>query len=827
MKGPAAAPAEPTAGSAHVLTLRSCDGPGGPHQRRLIAAARAQLSLAAFETVNLIASLALADVYGTWTIWLSLAPTAALLAGLAAACSRLPRLAGPTQVALLLGSQAILGPALAMPGRRLWGFLPSWDLLRAGWRSSITAFKLLAALEPPLGRESGGGMALWTLLLWTGFIGGRMALRAGRRAGAAWSLAGAAACPLTTMAISILLGTRAGWHPATAALPPATALLLWAAWSSGEMERGRLVSKLVCLALSSGFALAASALPADHRWVLRDHYLPPATILEGTSPLSGYRAWRKDLRQESLLTVRGLPDGTPVRLAAMDTFDGQVWKTSRASSGEPGGSYRRLTGAGLTESTCPQPAGSYFQATFQVDPRVEAGLLPTAGQAAGFGRFRGLAAEQAYYQAASATGITDSGAASPRSYLEKGRAPAPPPSRRAIARAGANRVTLPPPEHVPEAVSAITDELAGRSNGADGYRALALADGLRARGWFSHGLAGDHPSPAGHGSHRLAAMLQPEGMIGDDEQYASLLALMARREGLPARVVMGFTPAHTEGVIDAERRLPAQPDPSDRTVFTGDQVEAWVEISLQGLGWVAFHPSPPASRRPQPDLARAAERSGRVRRPPPPLAAPLRETEPGWGGSSAPAGASDPPADPSTWERYGRYAVRMALAVIPVGLCTSLVWYLAAASRRRLRSSRKEGPASRRILNAWDRLIGLARLRGVDASGSRSRQARAIAAALHPGPATVSADDGRPGPQLTDLAALADRAAFSGHACTDPMAARAWAAVDRIGESLLLGAPPARRWQARLFPAHSAAAHLPRRIRRGARPGVHTLEAGP
>ncbi|HEV7825795.1 MAG TPA: DUF3488 and transglutaminase-like domain-containing protein [Mycobacteriales bacterium] len=61
------------------------------------------------------------------------------------------------------------------------------------------------------------------------------------------------------------------------------------------------------------------------------------------------------------------------------------------------------------------------------------------------------------------------------------------------------------------------------------------------------------------------------------EQYASALAYLARRAGLPARVAIGFT--------RGERR--------DGYWSIGTQdAHAWVEIYFEGLGWVPFDPTP-------------------------------------------------------------------------------------------------------------------------------------------------------------------------------------------------------------------------------------------
>jgi hypothetical protein len=62
--------------------------------------------------------------------------------------------------------------------------------------------------------------------------------------------------------------------------------------------------------------------------------------------------------------------------------------------------------------------------------------------------------------------------------------------------------------------------------------------------------------------------------VGDAEQYATAMVLMARNLGLPARVVLGA-------------RLK-----SGSSVVTGTDVTAWVEVKFQGTGWHPFFPTP-------------------------------------------------------------------------------------------------------------------------------------------------------------------------------------------------------------------------------------------
>ncbi|MCZ2814728.1 transglutaminase family protein [Modestobacter sp. VKM Ac-2984] len=86
-----------------------------------------------------------------------------------------------------------------------------------------------------------------------------------------------------------------------------------------------------------------------------------------------------------------------------------------------------------------------------------------------------------------------------------------------------------------------------------------------------------------------------QGTTGDDladflrlkrgycEQYAGAMAVLVRAAGVPARVVLGYTPGQVG-------------EDGDRVVTT-DDAHAWVEVWFAGLGWIPFDPTPIAADR--------------------------------------------------------------------------------------------------------------------------------------------------------------------------------------------------------------------------------------
>lgn len=71
--------------------------------------------------------------------------------------------------------------------------------------------------------------------------------------------------------------------------------------------------------------------------------------------------------------------------------------------------------------------------------------------------------------------------------------------------------------------------------------------------------------------------------VGFCQQFAGTFSVMARALGIPARVAIGFT--WGDPVAQAE---------DGRTIYqvTGRQTHAWPEVWFDGLGWVAFEPTP-------------------------------------------------------------------------------------------------------------------------------------------------------------------------------------------------------------------------------------------
>ena len=760
----------------------------------------------ALAPLDLLAGLQLLPVYGSLPFWLTVG-TAACLTGLLIAM--LPRRGIATallQPLLLIAAQFLLGPIFALNGTTLAHILPTWATLTQGWSATFSAFKTLAAIDPPLGQEAGGLMALWTLMLWTCYLAVLLARYGlGRNLGRPThpvAVVSSALPILATMAVSAALGTSRGIYPALTGGILWLLLLIWSAIGLGLLRLQGTASALLTLALAAGVICSVGLLPAPTRLVIRDHYQPPMDPYQFTSPLSDYRAYVKRHRDDTLVTVHNLPAGTPVRMAVMDRYDGKVWNLSD-SSGAGAADYRRIgaqirTEAQQEKAKDAKSAGKPFTATFQIREGFNHAWLPSAGQVEGIDPVQGLQREDLYFNKATDTALTDQVLQAGSSYTVHGLAEDRPETRR-IADSDPGQAQVPPladaPESLPKAAASMTSmQVRG------GARALAIEERLHREGWFSHGLAGDYPSPSGHGDYRINQLMQGQAMVGDSEQYASAMALLARQMGLPSRVVLGFLPKNRDGSISRSRTR-TESDGSTRIDFTGRDAQAWVEVNLKGLGWVPFYPTPPETKTPDKSLdSTPPDPRTLVRQPPPPLVDPPRDDRTTQGRTSVGGQEASRQSSPSFWQRYGPVIAKATLWTMPFWLPALMILLLLAVKAWLRRQARSTGDAKTRIRAGWRQIGNLGRQTGLPLEGTRSEQAALIARTLLTDPPGSSSAGLRR--ELDRLRDMADQASFDRNPSDEQEAEACWQLVDKLRSAILASLPRTRRWRALLSPRH-------------------------
>ncbi|WP_420122743.1 transglutaminase domain-containing protein, partial [Nakamurella sp.] len=502
--------------------------------------------------------------------------------------------------------------------------------------------------------------------------------------------------------------------------------------------------------------------------------IDPAVV---DSPLSLFRTWTKGRADEVQLLVQGLPAGARLRLAALDDYDGRQFRMSESE-----GPFVRIgPQRPAPPSTAPVPV------TVQV-AGYRGPFLPLPGPIVGLdftGDRAGDLAADLRYSAAATTGLVPGGWQAGDGYRVVAGVAAMP-SAAALAAARPVAVAQPPGPAVPDVLRAATERyVAGATTPAEQVEAIRA--GLVADGFISHGTAGEPTSPAGHGLDRLAAMVGAGPMIGDQEQYAALMAVMVRSIGIPARVVVGFAPGTGTGTGTGTGSGAAGTGAGGATELRGQDLTAWVEVPFEGFGWVPFDPTPPVDKpvTDQQDRAQTERREVSVEVPPalPQVPPDVVDNE---SADQRPQDSS--PSTPSAGETF-MPALLLAMAgwtlLVLALLAAPIVAILAVKARRRRRRLAAPRPADR-ITGGWQELVDTATDAGYRpvAWHTRSEVARDLA-----GAGVL---------QLDWLAPAADAAQFSPTPIDDDRARRYWREVDDRNAELLGGLGFWRRWRARL-----------------------------
>lgn len=588
----------------------------------------------------------------------------------------------------------VLGSGLAAPASALAGVIPTPATVGAVGSGAVTVWKQVVTIAPPLGATGNTLAAPYLLALVGTLVTVTVAVRTRRPA---WALL----VPALVLATTILLGTIHEVYALPLALVGALGALLWAAWRTGRLQHRRpvAVAVLVAVAAAGGTGVGLLAPGDTPRTVLREIIEPPLDPHDYPSPLAGFRAFIKDHREDTVLTVHDLPADVPVRLASMDAYDGTTWAVASEEKGGAAGSgtFSRL--GERVEATVPDDA-------IEIDVEVGeyAGVwLPTVGRTYDI-TFDGPEAldqrRNLYFNRATATGILTTGLREGDRYTLTAAVVHDPPVS-ALEGAPVAGIALPELTGVPENIVGEASAMVASAS-SPLARVEALVNELRA-GFYSHGLEGDAPSLAGHGAARIAQLFTDEVMIGDEEQYAAAMALLGRAIGLPTRVVMGFAPQSTAA--------------SGPTEITGEDVTAWVEVAFEHHGWVAFHPTPDEDRVPQYEDPTPQDRpQPQVLQPPPPAQEPP---------DAPPMDRDDVEADEEEIEEdpepdYRLYIALAAAVPLLLILLPILVIVLVKLLRRRRR--RRRGATSLRVAGGWDEVVDHARDLGLPLSQARTRR---------------------------------------------------------------------------------------------------------
>lgn len=642
---------------------------------------------------------------------------------------------------------ALLGGPLAAPATTTAGVLPTGSTLVTLGQGVVTSWKQVLTLEPPLGSSGTGLVAPFVLGLAAVLGGGLLAAsrQASGRAATARLLV-AVAVPPAVLVLSILLGTVERTLAVVVGASMTVLLVVWVAWRRGAWRPQRVPSLavLAVLSIGGGVVLAPVVAGDTPRFVLRSVIVPPFDPRDYASPLSAYRAFIKDQREADLLTVDGLPEDGLVRVATMDSFDGVVWNVVGDGEPQASGAFRKV--GDVIPVTV---AGAEAQVEVEVGD-LRGPWLPTVGETRRV-TFSGPDADRTReafrFNDATGTGVLSTSLVPGQTYTLDAVVPAPVTDQE-IGDAQASSLAVPAPQQVPDIVVERAKQVTASATSPAGA-ARAIETYLHETGYFSHG--DDYPSLAGHSAYRMNLLLGEDLMVGDAEQYASLMALMASQSGLTARVVLGFVPSE-------EQRG------DDSITFTGGEIQAWTEIAYEGVGWVPYFPTPDTNRTPETaDEEVQNEPQPQVVQPPPPPAEPV---------SPPSEDAEDPSVTTNEEETAAEGNLRAVLLVvaavaIPLLLLLTPLLVVVALKARRRRRRRRAATAELQISGGWDEVLDTAHDFKVPppADATRREASKALLETFPKAPVALLADQ-------------ADAAVFSADGAGSRGVSRYWAAVD-------------------------------------------------
>ena len=530
-----------------------------------------------------------------------------------------------TTVLSVVVTYFLLGSAAALRAEALYGFLPTGKTLQVMVLGSFRAWKDLLTLTAPVSVYSGPALVPWMCGLVCAVLAGLITARSGR--------AVLGSIPLVVMGvISVFFGLSHHALPVWAVLAWWALLAAWwalaaqyqritlgqdvlvgrSASGGGEATAARqsrstvyvgtrLLGALAVLAVSVGVALPAAAFlgAGGTRIVGRDLVDPPLDIQAYPSPLSSFRHYTTDLQDETLLTVSDLPENQRVRIAAMDVYDG----TTFGMSTKRGDGH---TGYIPVESTIPgRPEGDSLVTV--TTSGLSGPWVPVLGSPSeiAFTGAGSAAQKDGLYVDTWANAALTTGPAGTMTYNVR-TSFAEPVRDEDLASLSVVPLSV-TDKNVPEGLATKVSEITQNASTALSA-ARAIEHYLANNGYYLN--ENTQFSRPGVRTDRLERMLSSdEQLIGDDQQYSALMALMLHQLGMNARVVMG---AYPEGG--------SQGGPA---TLHGSDIRAWVEVEFEGGVWAVFDPTPPRDHTPQTQVPkpRSVPRPQVLQPPEPPVGA--------------------------------------------------------------------------------------------------------------------------------------------------------------------------------------------------------------
>jgi len=564
-----------------------------------------------------------------------------------------------------------------------------------------------------------------------------------------------------------------------------------------DVRRGALGVGMVAVAAGAALVVPAAAASAE-RDVLRDATGPRLEISQAVSPLAAYRSLFTDDDVDRVLFRLSGTQPERVRLAVLDAYDGAVFRTDADAADS---SFVRLASARAPGE------GARIDVDVAID-ELDGIWMPSAGTLAEVeftGTHAAALADGFYVNDALRAAVQTAGWRSGDGYRLRSAEPV----TAALGSAQAPGVDA---DGAVEAPASLRTWMQTHVAGEGGAALEGLVGLLRERGYLSHALSDAQtawmaeagvdtfvPSAAGHSLARIdqlfTALLERErdpraaasdnyvAAIGDDEQFAVAVSLIARELGFPSRVVVGARSATSDPGLTA----------CDDGVCSSGDVAAWVEVRSAAGEWIPVDVTPQHTQAPSREV---------TAQPDPTIGTEVRpdtvdEVQPPKPAQEDAATSTERPEEIDlAWLWTTLRTAGIVLAGILLITGPFLLILLVKALRRRGRRAAPQ-PADR-IAGGWEEYLDAAADAGRRAPRAATRTE--VAAALDAPAAGVLADG-------------ADAAVFSSSVTTADDAAEFWRIVDAERAGF------AQTWWQRLRAAVSLRSFLPEGRRR---PLTHT-----
>ncbi|MEG9226411.1 transglutaminase family protein [Aeromicrobium sp. Sec7.5] len=331
------------------------------------------------------------------------------------------------------------------------------------------------------------------------------------------------------------------------------------------------------------------------------------------------------------------------------------------------------------------------------------------------------------------------------------------------------------PDDLPGSISDTAELVAGSAVGAYA-KAQALQQFFRSGAFAYSETAPVDGEYDGNGMAVLDRFLEERS--GYCVHFSSAMAVMARSLGVPARIMVGYAPG---SLVEPG---PDSQDDEERYRVTADQLHAWPQIYVDGVGWIEFEPTPGIV-----DGQGTSDADGGT--PEPTAAAPKPQPE---AATAEPApDALEDPADVAAAQAEVQELRREVL----LGLGAVLLVLALAPGTIRLALRRRRLRASATADDWWREVVATAEDLGVPAETSTTVAAHVAVLDRYVRPETRES--------LARLRSVLEERRYGPHQgrlLTRESTARDDAVA--VVDDLLASAPRGRRRRARLLPASLA-----------------------